>query len=302
MCARRRLLWSQWLSSNDFPRPLPVCCFGGKHLAYSEVEHEMGSNIEWTDETWNPVTGCSRVSPGCDNCYMYAIYPRLRGMGVPGYSRAPDVVTLMPERIDAPLHWSKHKRVFVNSMSDLFHRDVPFEFILQVFESMRTAGAERGHIFQVLTKRPGLAVAWWQAYKDRFPEGWPSNVWLGTSVESQKYAPRVTVLARVPAPVRFVSAEPLLTHVDLAPWIDRGDVHWVIVGGESGPRARDMDVEWVRSLQQQCERGGVPVFVKQMGSRWAKTHCASDSKGGTMSDWPDDIRVRLYPTSTRNGN
>ena len=169
----------------------------------------MASAIEWTDETWNPVTGCTRVSPGCDHCYMYALYPRLRGMGVPGYETAPGDVRMLPERLYLPLTWRKPKRVFVNSMSDLFHSQVPYSFISEVFEVMQEASAKRGHVFQVLTKRPGRAVGWWEQQGAELFDAWPANVWIGTSVESPKYAPRLTVLGRLPAPVRFVSAEPM---------------------------------------------------------------------------------------------
>ena len=170
----------------------------------------MPSAIEWTDETWNPVTGCTRVSSGCDHCYMFALYPRLRAMGVTGYATTPEDVQLLPERLRTPLSWKKPRLVFVNSMADLFHQRVPFDFIFEAFSVMQEAAAKRGHVFQVLTKRPGRAVGWWKAYGEHFPDGWPPNVWIGTSVESLKYAPRLTVLARLPAPVRFVSAEPLL--------------------------------------------------------------------------------------------
>ena len=149
----------------------------------------MPSTIEWTDETWNPVTGCTRVSPGCDNCYMFAMYPRLRAMGVRGYESEPQHVRLLPERLATPLNWKRPRRVFVNSMSDVFHPRVPFEFVHRIFDVMRQAGDERGHVFQVLTKRPGLAVAWWNEYRGEFDDLWPANVWIGTSVESQKYAP-----------------------------------------------------------------------------------------------------------------
>ena len=225
----------------------------------------MPSAIEWTDETWNPVTGCTRVSPGCDHCYMFALYPRLRGMGVPGYETSPDQVTLLRERLDIPLTWKKPRHVFVNSMADLFHPEVPFEFIYDTFSVMRDAADQHGHVFQVLTKRPGRAVGWWEEYKSRFPEGWPDNVWIGTSVESQKYAPRLTVLGRLPAKVRFVSAEPLLECVDLTEWLEDGTLQWVIAGGESGPKARPMDLEWARGLQEQSERAGVAFFLKQLG-------------------------------------
>ena len=206
----------------------------------------MPSTIEWTDETWNPVTGCTRVSPGCDNCYMFAMYPRLRAMGVRGYESEPQHVRLLPERLAAPLNWKRPRRVFVNSMSDVFHPRVPFDFVYDIFDVMRRAADERGHVFQVLTKRPGLAVAWWNEYRNHFDDSWPTNVWIGTSVESQKYAPRITVLARVPAPIRFVSAEPLLEAVDLSRWLDSGDLQWVIAGGESGRAARPMHPDWAR--------------------------------------------------------
>ena len=230
----------------------------------------MPSTIEWTDETWNPVTGCTRVSPGCDNCYMFAMYPRLRAMGVRGYEAEPQHVQLMPERLEAPLSWKRPRRVFVNSMSDVFHPRVPFEFVYAIFDVMRQAADERGHVFQVLTKRPGLAVAWWNEYRDEFGSSWPENVWMGTSVESQKYAPRITVLARVPASVRFVSAEPLLGAVDLSRWLDSGDLQWVIAGGESGRAARPMDPDWARSLRDQCANAEVPFFLKQLGGRRGK--------------------------------
>ncbi len=225
----------------------------------------MPSAIEWTDETWNPVTGCTRVSPGCDHCYMFALYPRLKAMEVPGYNTEPDDIRLLPERLHTPLKWKRSRRVFVNSMSDLFHPRVPFEFIRAVFFTMQQASTERGHVFQVLTKRPGRAVAWWQMHKDEFTERWPPNVWIGTSVESQKYAPRLTVLGRIPATIRFVSAEPLLESLDLSQWLLDGTLHWVIVGGESGPRARPMNLEWVRTLRDQSSDAGVAFFLKQLG-------------------------------------
>lgn len=225
----------------------------------------MPSGIEWTDETWNPVTGCTRVSPGCDNCYMFTLYPRLRAMAVPGYETAPDDVQLLPERLEVPLSWKKPRRVFVNSMADVFHPRVPFEFAYEMFSVMQRASDERGHVFQVLTKRPGRAAGWWQRYEQHFPGGWPANIWIGTSVENQKYAPRLTVLARIPAPVRFVSAEPLLDPLDLTPWLESGAIHWVIAGGESGPGARPMDLDWVRSLRDQTARTGVAFFLKQLG-------------------------------------
>ena len=196
---------------------------------------------------------------------MFALYPRLRAMAVAGYATGPDDVRLLPERLSIPLAWKKPRHVFVNSMSDLFHHSVPFDFVFETFDVMRRAASERGHVFQVLTKRPGRAVAWWNQYEERFPEGWPPNIWMGTSVESQKYAPRITVLERLPAPVRFVSAEPLLERLELAEWLDRGALQWVIVGGESGAGARPMDLTWARDLRDQSNRAGVAFFLKQLG-------------------------------------
>ncbi|MCY3894834.1 MAG: phage Gp37/Gp68 family protein [Chloroflexi bacterium] len=230
----------------------------------------MPSTIEWTDETWNPVTGCTRVSPGCDHCYMFAMYPRLAAMGVRGYELDPQEVQLLPERLDAPLRWTTPRRVFVNSMSDVFHPLVPYEFVTEMFDVMCAAAARRGHIFQVLTKRPGRAVGWWDRYQSRYGGTWPAGVWIGTSVENQKYAPRVSVLARLPAKVRFVSAEPLLGPVDLRQWLSRGDVQWVIAGGESGRAARPMDLDWARDLRDQSFETGVAFFLKQLGGRRGK--------------------------------
>ena len=230
----------------------------------------MGSSIEWTDETWNPVTGCTRISPGCDHCYMFALYPRLRAMNVRGYEESPSVVREFPERLGAPLAWKTPRRVFVNSMADLFHPDISFPFVFEAFSVMREAADRHGHIFQALTKRPGRAVAWWEKYADRFPDGWPQNIWIGTSVENQKYAPRITVLARLPAPVKFVSAEPLLGPVDLRQWLENGDLQWVIVGGESGRGARPMDIAWARDLRDQARDSRVAFFFKQMGGARGK--------------------------------
>ena len=223
------------------------------------------AGIEWTDTTWNPVTGCTKVSPGCDHCYMFKLYPRLKTMGASGYQTAPDDVRLMRNRLRAPLSWKKPRYVFVNSMSDVFHPRVPFDYVAEMLSVMLEASEKYGHIFQVLTKRPGRAVAWWRKYESEFADGWPPNIWIGTSVESQKYAPRLTVLERLPAAVRFVSAEPLLECLDLTEWLNRGALQWVIVGGESGPGARPMDIDWARSLRDQCRSVDTPFFLKQLG-------------------------------------
>ena len=248
----------------------------------------MPSSIEWTDETWNPVTGCSRVSPGCDHCYMFALYPRLRGMGVPGYQTNPEDVRLLPERLKVPLAWKKPRRVFVNSMADVFHPRVPFNFVLQMFLVMAEASEKNGHVFQVLTKRPGRAVAWWKQYQHFFHGAWPGRIWIGTSVESQKYAPRLTVLERLPASVRFVSAEPLLGRIDISQWLKNGTLNWVIVGGESGPRARPLDLDWVRDLRNQSNNAGVAFFLKQLGG-------AKGKRGGDLAIADDGRLWREMP-------
>lgn len=248
-----------------------------------------GTSIEWTDTTWNPVTGCSKVSPGCDHCYMFQMYPRLKAFGSPGYQAAPDEVTLLPERLGEPRSWRKQRRVFVNSMSDTFHREVPDYFLSAMFERMTWASE---HQFQVLTKRPGRAAAFWaQAYEGQ--EEWPANVWLGTSVESQKYVPRIDVLARVPAPVRFVSAEPLLGPLNLQARLPT--IQWLIIGGESGPGARPMKLAWAGELLMQARDAHVRVFIKQLGSAWAKKAGAKHPKGGDMAEWPEALRVREFP-------
>jgi protein gp37 len=210
------------------------------------------SSIEWTDATWNPVTGCNKVSPGCKHCYAERMSKRLLAMGVPNYRNGFDL-TLQPQLLDRPLSWRKPKRIFVNSMSDLFHRDVPDDYVASVFATMRKAD---WHQFQVLTKRA-----------DRLEElapqlEWPDNVWMGVSVESDQYLTRIDHLRRVPAAVRFLSLEPLLGPL---PNLDLSGIHWVIVGGESGPGARPMEKAWVEDIAQQCRSTDVPFFFKQWG-------------------------------------
>ena len=235
----------------------------------------MPTKIEWTDETWNPVTGCTKVSEGCDHCYAETIAHRFAG--TKAYPNGFDV-TLRPERLDQPLRWKRPRKVFVNSMSDLFHKDVPDDYIARVFAVMALAPQ---HTFQVLTKRPGrmrsllsseqFESAVFLATEGRF-EGcfpWPlPNVWLGTSVENQKWADvRIPLLLDTPAAIRFLSCEPLLGPIDLFAWnIDRGTrVDWVIVGGESGPHARPMHPDWARQLRDDCLTAGTPFHFKQWG-------------------------------------
>jgi protein gp37 len=212
----------------------------------------QNSSIEWTEATWNPVTGCTKVSPGCKHCYAERMALRLRAMGQPRY-RNGFRITLQEDVVDLPLRWRKPRKIFVNSMSDLFHRDVPVEFISRCFDVMRRAAQ---HTFQVLTKRPERAAE----MAHQLP--WPGNVWMGTSVENADYVWRVAELARVPAQVRFLSVEPLLGPI---PELPLDGIHWVIVGGESGPGARPMHENWVLDIRDQCQSAEVPFFFKQWG-------------------------------------
>jgi protein gp37 len=212
----------------------------------------QGSAIEWTDATWNPVTGCTKVSPGCDHCYAQTFAERFRGVAGHPYEHGFDL-TLRPERIEAPLHWRKPQNIFVNSMSDLFHVDVPDEFIIRVFETMRNA---HWHQFQVLTKRAERL----ERLSTRLQ--FAPNVWVGVSVESPKHYWRIRHLQKVPAAVRFLSCEPLLAAL---PDLPLNGIDWVIVGGESGHGARPIRVTWVREIRAQCNAQRVPFFFKQWG-------------------------------------
>lgn len=212
----------------------------------------LNSSIEWTDATWNPVTGCTKVSQGCKHCYAERLALRLQAMGNPRYTNG-FALTLHHDLLDLPLAWKTPRRVFVNSMSDLFHKDVPVDFIAKVFETIiRTPQ----HQYQILTKRPerAAALAW------HLP--WPQNVWMGTSVESAEVVHRIDHLRQVPAYIRFLSIEPLLAPI---PNLPLNDIHWVIVGGESGPKARPVQAEWVRSIRDQCLAANVAFFFKQWG-------------------------------------
>ena len=210
------------------------------------------SNIEWTDTTWNPVTGCDKISPGCKHCYAERLAKRLRNMGSDKYRNGFDV-TLHPRTLEDPLRWTKPRRVFVNSMSDLFHPVVPDSFIESVFRVM--ARAER-HTFQLLTKRPERAAVMADDLE------WTDNLWMGTSVETMVYAGRIDSLRRIPAAIRFVSAEPLLGSLH---GMDLRGVAWVIVGGESGPGARPMRPQWAREIRDMCVSADIPFFFKQWG-------------------------------------
>jgi len=212
------------------------------------------SAIEWTDATWNPVTGCTKISPGCKHCYAERLAKRLQAMGNPRY-RNRFRVTLHRDQLELPLRWRRPKRIFVNSMSDLFHERVPEEFIADV---LRTAKKTPWHTYQILTKRPDRMAE----ITTNFPQ--LRNVWLGTSVENADYLDRIDELRCVRSAVRFVSFEPLLGSVAGA---NLTNIQWAIVGGESGPRARPMDRRWVYEIEEACRRFGTAFFFKQWGGK-----------------------------------
>ena len=235
------------------------------------------SSIEWTEATWNPVTGCTKVSPGCKHCYAERMAKRLKAMGVERY-RDGFKVTLQSDLVDLPLRWRKPRVIFVNSMSDLFHANVPDSFVFDVFQTMESA---HWHTFQVLTKR-----------SDRLPEiapllPWPKNVWLGVSVESERYVNRIAGLVQVPAAVRFLSLEPLLGPL---PDLPLDGIHWVIAGGESGPGARPMDEAWVLDIREQCVTANIPFFFKQWGGVNKKT-TGRTLEGRTWDELPGQVEL-----------
>lgn len=212
----------------------------------------LGTGIEWTESTWNPVTGCNKISPGCKHCYAEVMAKRLRAMGQPNYKDG-FKLTLQPKMLELPLLWKKPQTIFVNSMSDLFHENVPLEYILQVFHVMRRA---HWHRFQVLTKRASRLA-------ELSPKiGWPENVWMGVSVENSNYVERIDDLRTTGARVKFLSLEPLLGPLEN---LDLAKIDWVIVGGESGHRSRPMNPEWVTNIRDQCRQARVAFFFKQWG-------------------------------------
>lgn len=230
------------------------------------------SSIEWTESTWNPVTGCTKVSPGCRHCYAETMAKRLKAMGQPNYRNGFEV-TLHERMLNRPLEWRKQQTIFVNSMSDLFHEDVPVEFIQQVFAVMRRAN---WHRFQVLTKRSERLVELADSLD------WPSNVWMGVSVETERYLHRVDDLRATGAAVKFLSLEPLLGPIAS---LDLRGIDWVIVGGESGPKARPMMEDWVVEIRDQCCGAEVPFFFKQWGGVRKKA-AGRDLDGRTWDQMP----------------
>lgn len=255
------------------------------------------TSIEWTDATWNPVTGCRKISPGCAHCYAETFAERFRGVPGHPFEQGFDL-RLWPERLELPLQWKKPKRIFVNSMSDLFHQDIPDEFIANIFEIMIAAD---WHIFQILTKRSDRMFCWVNKYyssnqKKNGKPVLPKHIWLGVSVENQKFLYRMEHLQKTNARIRFISFEPLLGPVLLTGSILKG-FHWVIVGGESGHRARPMQPEWVYAIQESCNKYQIPFFFKQWGAydihgnRVGKKNAGRLLQGRFWDDIPQLITV-----------
>lgn len=279
------------------------------------------SNIEWTDATWNPLAGCTPASEGCRNCYAAALAYRLERMGQTKYAGTArktrsdgravftGKINLDEVALQTPFTWKKPRRVFVNSMSDLFHEAVPFDFVDRVFQTMIDTPQ---HTYQVLTKRPTRMAEYTTTRALRLSGKLPANIWCGTSVEDQRAAnARIPHLLKVPATIRFLSCEPLLERIDISRLLvstpcwhcgnldgeagrcycgvyTPSEIHWVIVGGESGPRHRPFDPAWAGALRAQCWDAGIAFFMKQMGG-------PANAKGGELEDLPIDLRVREMP-------
>lgn len=243
------------------------------------------SSIEWTESTWNPVTGCTKVSPGCKHCYAERMAKRLRGMGQANYLNG-FRLTLQPHMLELPLTWRAPQTIFVNSMSDLFHNDVSLQYIQRVFDVMQRA---HWHRFQILTKRSGRLVELDPLIT------WPANVWMGVSVENDVYRHRIDDLRRTRARIKFLSLEPLLGPLEE---LDLSQIDWVIVGGESGPKSRPMDPEWARDLRDQCHTARVPFFFKQWGG-WNKKLSGRMLDGRTWDQMPVQPTVQMGGPSGR---
>jgi len=244
------------------------------------------SKIEWTDATWNPSTGCNKVTAGCKNCYAETMAKRLQAMGALGYENGFEF-TLMPERLDMPLKIKKPTKFFVNSMSDLFHEQMPFDFLDRVFQVIEQTPR---HKYQILTKREKILEAYCRRRR------MPDNVWLGVSVESAKTKSRIDILREIPAKIRFLSVEPLIADVGQ---LDLHNIHWVIVGGESGPRARPMRPEWAVNVQKQCHQQNVAFFFKQWGA-WGEDGVKRSKKANGRlflgREWNEEPRIIKLPS------
>jgi protein gp37 len=235
------------------------------------------SHIEWTDATWNPVTGCTKISPGCKHCYAERLSHRLQRMGQANYRNGFEL-TLQPQMLDLPLRWKTPKRIFVNSMSDLFHKDVPTDYIKRVFDAMKRA---HWHQYQVLTKRSDRVLALSNELE------WSPQIWMGVSVESSKYKHRIDDLRQTGAHVKFLSLEPLLGSIGK---LNLRGVDWAIVGGESGPGARPLNAEWVTEIRDQCIRSGVAFFFKQWGGV-QKSKTGRTLEGRTWDQMPVEAEL-----------
>ncbi len=238
----------------------------------------LSTSIEWTDSTWNPVTGCTKISSGCTNCYAERMALRLQAMGNPSYTNGFSV-TLHEDALELPLKWKKPQTIFVNSMSDLFHEDIPLNFISHVFDIMRRAD---WHRYQILTKRSERMLE----LSPRLP--WASNIWMGVTVENNNYTYRIEHLKKTGAAVKFLSLEPLLSPI---PDIQLKGIDWVIVGGESGPNARPMQEDWVVDIKNQCQKEKIPFFFKQWGGI-NKKKAGRELEGRIWSETPP-----LLPTA-----
>lgn len=249
----------------------------------------MGRGIEWTGVTWNPVSGCTKTSSGCAHCYAERIALRMQADGNERY-RNGFRLTLHDDLLEAPLHWRTPRSVFVCSMSDLFHENVPDDYIRSVFRTMERAD---WHSYRLLTKRSERLARFAGEYGK-----WPRHVWAGVTVERADYAWRIEHLRQVPATVRFLSVEPLLGPL---PDLDLTGIHQVILGGESGPDARPLQLAWVRDVRDQCRKAGVAFYCKQLGSAWAEARGAHDHKGADPNEMPRDLRIREHPAFDGTG-
>ncbi len=245
------------------------------------------SAIEWTESTWNPVTGCTKISPGCKHCYAERMAKRLQAMGQANYANG-FRVTLHDRAVELPLQWKKPRTIFVNSMSDLFHKSVPVEFILRIFETMRRAD---WHLYQVLTKRSERLLELEAQLR------WEPHVWMGVSVENRNFTYRIDHLRQTGASIKFLSLEPLLGPL---PDLDLKGIDWVIVGGESGPGARPISADWVIEIREQCRQAQVPFFFKQWGGVH-KSRAGRELEGRTWDEMPTPHREAVRIRKTRTG-